>query len=181
MGFSSLSEEDAKNCMLCIAPSKSFNLAGLQTAFTIIPDNERRNQYIKAQLNTTANPKCNILGYEASRIAYNQCGEWLDCAIQIIQNNKQMVSVFFAKEFPQIQIMDFEATYLLWMDFNGLGIDYKELERINKEEAYLFFDEGHVFGSQGEGFERWNLACPTRYIEAALGRMKRAYSPYLKS
>ncbi len=87
---------------------------------------------------------------------------------------------FLAKEFPQIQVIDLEATYLLWLDWRGLGIDYKELERINHEEAKLFFDEGYVFGAQGEGFERWNLACPTRYIEEELQRMKAAYSKYVK-
>ena len=80
-----------------------------------------------------------------------------------------------AKEFPQIKIYDLEGTYLLWLDFNGLGFDYKELERINHEKARLFFDEGYMFGKQGEGFERWNIACPTRYIEDALKRMKAAY------
>ena len=63
---------------------------------------------------------------------------------------------------------------------NGLGLDYMELERINHEEAKLFFDEGYVFGKQGEGFERWNLACPTRYIHEALARMKEAYSKYVR-
>ena len=64
--------------------------------------------------------------------------------------------------------------------WNGLGLDYKELERINRQEAGLFFDEGYIFGAQGEGFERWNLACPTSYVVAALKRMKEAYGKYVK-
>ena len=68
--------------------------------------------------------------------------------------------------------MKLEGTYLLWMDFNSLGIECHELAKILKEEAYLFFDEGFIFGESGEGFERWNLACTTRYIEEGLKRLK---------
>ena len=98
----------------------------------------------------------------------------------MVNRNKEVVTSFLAEHFPQIKVCELQATYLLWMDWNGLGLDYKELERINHEEARLFFDEGYVFGKQGEGFERWNLACPTKYIEAALERMEKVYSKYVK-
>ena len=104
----------------------------------------------------------------------------LDQCISVVNRNKELIVNFLAENFPQIQVCELQATYLLWMDWNGLGLDYKELERINRQEAYLFFDEGYVFGKQGEGFERWNLACPTRYIELALERMKNVYSKYVK-
>lgn len=177
--FPSMGEDIANNCVWCIAPSKTFNLAGLQTAIVMIPDPQKRERFLNAQKLQTAYPKCNILGYEACQIAMKNCEDWLDQMIGVVAHNKKVIEEFFAKEFPQIQIMDFEATYLLWMDWNGLGLDYKELERINREEAGLFFDEGYIFGEQGKGFERWNLACPTWCIEEALERMKRAYAPYL--
>lgn len=176
--FLSLDEPVARNCMLCVAPSKTFNLAGLQTSMVLIPDEEKREQFRQAQLRQTGNPKCNILGYEACRIAYEQCEGWLDEVIGLVAENKRVVEDFFAREFPEIRLMDFEATYLLWMDWSGLGLPAKELERINRQEARLFFDEGYVFGQQGECFERWNLACPTRYVREALERMKKAYAPY---
>ncbi len=72
-----------------------------------------------------------------------------------------------------------EGTYLLWMDFRKFGIDCKKLAKLLKEEANLFFDDGYIFGEQGEGFERWNLACPTRYIEYGLARLKKALEPYI--
>ena len=178
--FASLSEEIANNCMVCTAPSKTFNLAGLQTSNIFIPNEDLRKQYLKEVLTTCANPKCNILGYQACKTAYEHCEEWLDQVIEIIHTNKKVIEEFFAKEFPQIKIIDLEGTYLLWMDWNGLGLSYKELERINREEAQLFFDEGYIFGEQGEGFERWNLACPTKYICEALNRMKEAYSKYVR-
>lgn len=178
--YATISEEAKNNCVVCTAPSKTFNLAGLQTSSIMIPNPEIRDVFQQHLLRGAANPKCNILGYKACQVAYDQCGEWLDQVIEVIKTNKDLITEFFAKEFPQIKVTDLEATYLLWMDFNGLGIDYKELERINHKEAGLFFDEGYVFGEQGEGFERWNLACPTKYIQLGLERMKAAYSKYLK-
>jgi cystathionine beta-lyase len=178
--FSSISDEFAQNSMVCTAPSKTFNLAGLQTSNIFIANEERRKQFMDSQMTSTTKMKCNILGYQACKLAYENCEEWLNQVIDVVAENKRIIEEFFAKEFPQIQIMDFEATYLLWMDWNGLGLDYKELERINREEAGLFFDEGYVFAEQGRGFERWNLACPTKYIVSALERMKKAYAPYVK-
>lgn len=177
--FLSLGEEYTKNAMSIIAPSKTFNLAGLQTSMVLIPDEENRNAFYKEQCTVTSHPVCNILGYEACMIAYKNAEPWLDEVLEVIAENKRVIEAFFAEHFPQIQIMDFEATYLLWMDWSGLGIDAKELERINREEAGLFFDEGYIFGEAGECFERWNLACPTWCIEDALDRMKEAYDKYL--
>ena len=173
--FASISEEFADNCIVCTAPSKTFNLAGLQTSNIFIPNPVLREKYLAELKRCNPNPKCNILGYRACEAAYKHCGEWLEEAIQVIDANRKLVEEFMQKEFPQIKVMRLEATYLLWMDWMGLGLDSRELERINHEEARLFFDEGFVFGEQGNGFERWNLACPTRYVKEALERMKRAY------
>ncbi len=177
--FASLSQEIADNCIVCTAPSKTFNLAGLQTSNIFIPNPEIREKYLHALKESTPNPKCNILGLRACEAAYKHCGEWLEEAVAVIDRNRRLVTDFMAKEFPQIQVMKLEATYLLWMDWSGLGIGSKELERINHEEARLFFDEGYIFGEQGDGFERWNLACPTRYVEEALVRMKETYKKYI--
>lgn len=178
--FASISEEFAQHCLVMTAPSKTFNLAGLQTSNIIIPNEELRAKFQKSLFNLNPNFKCNILGYTACEAAYKNCAGWLDECIEIINKNKQLVIDFFAKEFPQITVMQLQATYLLWMDWSKLGLDPKELERINQEEARLFFDEGYVFGEQGNGFERWNLACPTKYVEEALARMKEVYSKYVK-
>jgi len=178
--FASLSEEFAQHCLVMTAPTKTFNLAGLQTSNIFIPNEELRNKYWTSLRRTNPNFKCNILGLTACEAAYNNCEEWLNQCLEVINTNKNIIIDFFKKNFPQIVVMDLQATYLLWMDWSGLGLSYQELERINHEEARLFFDEGYVFGKQGECFERWNLACPTRYIEEALERMKVAYSKYVK-
>lgn len=177
--FASLDESFAEISVTCTAPSKTFNLAGMQTANMIIPNESLRSRYWAEVLTTEGNPKCNILGLEACRIAYSECEEWLTQALAIIETNRKTVVEFLEKELPQIKVFRLEGTYLLWMDCNGLGIAHKELARILKEEANLFFDEGDVFGAQGEGFERWNLACPTRYITAGLERMKTVLTRYL--
>ncbi len=178
--FASISETFADNCVVCTSPSKTFNLAGLQTSNIFIPNPVLREQFLKALMMNNINPKCNVLGYRACEIAYRSCESWLEEVIRIVDKNRSLIIDFMAKEFPQIQVMKLEATYLLWMDWSGLGIESRELERINHEEARLFFDEGYIFGNQGDCFERWNLACPTRYVEEGLQRMKNTYSKYVK-
>lgn len=178
--YATLSEEAANHCIVCTAPSKTFNLAGLQTSNIFVPNPELRERYWAELKRTNPYPKCNILGYRACEAAYKYCAPWLDQVIQLIDRNRKLVTDFMAREFPQIQVTNLEATYLLWMNWRGLGLNSKELERINHQEARLFFDEGYIFGAQGDGFERWNLACPSRYIQEALERMKAVYQKYVK-
>jgi len=177
--FGSISEEFAQHSITLISPSKTFNLAGMQVANLIVPNDKIRERYWHEFIMAEGSPKCNILGYEACRIAYTKCDEWLEQVIQVIDHNRKVVTDFLAKEFPQVQVIRLEGTYLLWMDFRGLGIECHELARILREDAHLFFDDGYIFGDEGEGFERWNLACPTKFIVAALERLKKALHPYL--
>lgn len=178
--FGGISEEFAQHSIVCTAPSKTFNLAGMQTANVIIPNPDLRKTFETELMTHTNKPKCNILGYEACRLGYEYCEEWLEQVIVLIDKNRKIIIEFMEREFPQIQVMDMEGTYLLWMDFNGLGIEYRELERILRMEAQLFFDEGYIFGEAGIGFERWNLACPTKYIYEGLERLKATLDNYIK-
>ena len=171
--FGSISKEFEENCIVCTAPSKSFNLAGLQTANIIIPNEEIRRKFYEEQLKDDGNPKCNILGHEGCRLAYTYGDEWLKECLAVIDENRRLITEFMAAEFPEVQIMRLEGTYLLWIDFSGLGIESKELARILKQECQLFFDEGYIFGKAGECFERWNLAAPTKYIKAGLERLRK--------
>ncbi|MBQ6773510.1 MAG: pyridoxal phosphate-dependent aminotransferase [Synergistaceae bacterium] len=179
--FASISDEFANNSIICTAPSKTFNIAGLQTSNIFIPNKELRDKYLASLKLTNPNPKCNILGYCAALAAYKNCESWLDSALEVINTNRKLICDFLTREIPEIKAYNLEGTYLMWLDFNALGLNYKELERINHSEAKLFFDEGYIFGSQGEGFERWNIACPTRYIQDALERIKQVYSRYRRS
>ncbi|QAT50285.1 hypothetical protein EQM14_11230 [Caproiciproducens sp. NJN-50] len=178
--FASISEEFAMHSITMTAASKSFNLAGMQTSCVIIPNKELRDAFHAEQLLDEVNPKSNILGYEATRLAYTECGEWFDRALAVIDHNRQTVVDFMAKEFPEVIVTPLEGTYLLWMDIRPLGIDYKHLAEILRTEGKLFFDDGYIFGTPGEGFERWNLACPTRYVEEALLRLKGVLNKHRK-
>ena len=173
--FASISDEFANNCVVCTSPSKSFNIAGLQTSNIFIPNESLRGKFLASLKRNNPNPKCNILGYVACEAAYKHGAKWLDNALEIIDTNRNIICEFIRREIPEIKIYTLEGTFLLWLDFRGLGLDYHELERINHYDAKLFFDEGYMFGRAGEGFERWNLACPTRYIHDALSRLKAAY------
>ncbi|MGE4277704.1 MAG: MalY/PatB family protein [Lawsonibacter sp.] len=170
--FGSLGEEFAMNSIVCTAPSKTFSLAGLQTSNAIIANKEIRETFSKEQQKDDGNPKCNILGLEGCRLAYTYGEAWLDECLQVIAANRRLITEFLAQEFPQVQVMKLEGTYLLWIDFRGLGIECHELARILKKEAQLFLDEGYIFGDAGAGFERWNLAAPTKYVNEGLERLK---------
>ena len=178
--FASICPEFADNCLVLTAPSKTFNIAGLQTSNIFIPNAELREKYLASLKLSNPNPKCNILGYVAAEAAYRHCASWLNECLKVIDSNRKIIVDFMSRELPQVRVCDLEGTYLLWLNMNGLGLSWRELERVNHEEAKLFFDEGYIFGSAAEGFERWNIACPERFIRAALDRMKSAYSKYMR-
>ena len=172
--LSTISEEAERNCAVCTAPSKSFNLAGLQTSNIIIKDEHHRKQYRKEK-SRKFSEELNCFGYQACRIVYTQCEDWLDECIKVIDMNAKYVKRFMKDYFPEVRVFPLEGTYLQWLDLRSLGYDYKELEKILVEEAELFFNEGYIFGKQGEGFERINLACPHSVIIAAMERFKKTF------
>ncbi len=168
--FASLSEEFAQHSVICTAPSKTFNLAGMQTSNIIIPNPELQKKFV-AQVDSCGMELANILGYEACRIAYTECEEWLEELLQLIVRNKEYVERFTEEHFPIIKCRKMEGTYLQWLDFRALNMDPKEQEKMLQSEAQLFLDAGYMFGGGGDGFERINLACPTWVIEKAMARL----------
>ena len=173
--FANISEEFAQHSIICIAPSKTFNVAGMMTSNIIIPNDEMREK-AHTYREDQAGYFCNIAGYEACRVAYNECEDWLEELIQVLDTNRKLIKDFMKEKFPQIKVFELEGTYLQWLDCRGLGMDYKELESFMQKEAYVFTDEGYVFGEPGEGFERINFACPTQVLEDALNRMYDAWT-----
>ncbi len=171
--FCSLGTDFAKNSIVFTSPSKSFNLAGLQTSNAFVKNVEKRNDFLKALQNSFAFNECGILGYKACEIAYKQCDGWLKEALKVIETNKKIIESYIKEELPQVSVMPLEGTYLMWLDLRKTGFSHDELEKRMKRN-YLYFDEGYIFGDEGKGFERWNIACPTKYIEAALPRFKNA-------
>ncbi|WP_462411530.1 MalY/PatB family protein [Neobacillus sp. Marseille-QA0830] len=171
--FATISEEAANNVIVCTAPSKTFNLAGMQTSNLIIPNKQIRDLYQKEAAKNAAFG-LNILGYKACEIAYTQCEEWLDQLIELVHHNHLVSKKFIAENIPQIRVYELEGTYLQWMDFNALGLDKDELEKFMHMEAQLFMDEGYVFGEEGNGYERMNIACPTKTLMEGLERLSEA-------
>lgn len=169
--FASLSEEFADQCIVCTAPSKTFNLAGMQTSNIVIKNKEIRDMYLRE---SEANGffTLSILGYKACEIAYTECEDWLNQLIKLVAHNHNELKKYMETNIPQIKVYDLQGTYLQWMDFRQLGLGKDELEKVMHEKAQVFFDEGYVFGEEGEGFERMNLACPTQTMMNALKRLK---------
>lgn len=161
-----------QNCAICTSPSKTFNLAGLQCSNIFIPDEGKRNLLKKQKGFFTLN----AFAYPVTIFAYRDCEDWLNELIGLIDNNKKLVESFFKINIPLAKIYDLQGTYLQWIDFKFLGMDNRELGKFMNEKAYIFASEGYAFGSGGEGFERFNLACPTRVINEALIRLKKAIS-----
>ncbi len=172
--FASISEEFANNSVICTAPSKTFNLAGLQTSNIIVPNKRIKDKIASEKRTASGNSGLNIFGYKACGIAYNECEEWLDELIQVLDRNKKIVENFVKTHLPEIKVFNLEGTYLQWLDFRNLEKDHRALEKFMTTEAMIFLDEGYVFGDEGRGFERINLACPSNVLEAALERLLKA-------
>ncbi|MCC8108433.1 MAG: pyridoxal phosphate-dependent aminotransferase [Planctomycetes bacterium] len=171
--YSTISPEFADNAVVCTAPSKTFNLAGMQTSNIIIQNPELRRRFCH-ELGKTGFFSCNVLGYKACEIAYSRCEPWLDELLVLLDANRRAVEDFMKTHIPKIIVYPLEGTYLQWWDCRALGLDHKELESFMIRDALLFLDEGYIFGAAGRGFERINLACPTATLIEALERLRTA-------
>lgn len=173
----SIGEEVAQNSVICTAPTKTFNIAGMTIANLIVanPDwNKKMRDYKFSQFMFDG---C-IASYQACQTAYQRCEGWLEELYLVLDTNKHLVETFMQEKLPAVKVFDLEGTYLMWLDFSGLGMDYKEQERFLKQEAYWFVDDGYIFGDIGAGYERLNIACPTHILQAALDRLYHAWTKY---
>lgn len=168
-----LGGEIEDNLILCTAPSKTFNLAGMATSNIIIKNKELRDKYSET-LQVMRSASINILGYKACELAYTYGEEWLFELIKLIDTNQKIVKKFFDEKFPKIKARLIEGTYLQWIDFRALNLSNEELENFMHMEAEFFTDEGYIFGDEGSGYERINLAAPTWVIEDSLKRLEKA-------
>lgn len=178
--MTTLGEDIAQRTIVCTAPSKTFNIAGMTTSNIIIPNPQLRARF-KREMEAQGLHRLNILGYKACELAYTRAEPWLDKLLILIDHNRRELKSFMAKELPEVIVFDLEGTYLQWMDFRPLSFEVEELERLMQHEAFVFFDEGHIFGrEEGGGFERMNIACSTDSMLDALKRVVlavRAYRP----
>ena len=168
-----VSAEASRICAYCTAPSKTFNLAGMQLSNIFIEDPEVRGRLSLSKLMGMSLSQAAI-SYEACRLAYEKGEPWLEELLQVVDGNAKYVASFLAEHIPQARCYPLEGTYLLWVDFGGLGLHHKELERLMLS-AKLFLDEGAMFGKEGRGFERFNLALPRSAVESAMARLLKAW------
>lgn len=171
--FASLSESFAQQSITCTAPSKTFNLAGLQASHVIIP-NERHRRTFKTIMETLAVGLTNSFALPAVEAAYRHGAEWLDQLLDYLEANIQFLTTFCEQNIPQIKVIQPEGTYLVWLDFRSLALTAKELEFLMQKKAKVALDEGYIFGTGGEGFERINVACPRSTLEEGLMRITKA-------
>ena len=170
--MATVSERVKEHIAVCTAPSKTFNIAGLQGSNIIIPNKIMRTK-AKACSMLNMQMNLNIVAYTACIAAYNECEEWLDELITVIDSNAKYVEGFMAEHFPEIKISPLEGTYLQWLDMRALGMTHIELRKM-LEDADIYLDNGEVFGESGRGFERINLACARETLEKAMLRFKDA-------
>lgn len=178
--FASISEEFANHSLTCIAPSKTFNLMGVQTSSIIIPNQQLHDRYDR-ELNTLSIGSPNIFGVVALEAAYRHGEEWLDQLLEYLQGNLEFTLNYFSKNIPQIKVIQPEGTYLVWLDCRELGFSVKELDEFMLLNARVAMNEGLIFGMEGEGFMRLNIACPRSMLKNALGGIEKAISSLCKA
>ena len=171
--LASVSDRAAAITVTCMAPSKTFNLAGLSTSSMIIPDEGLREKYRKILVGLHLHLG-NIFGNVAAEAAYSSGSEWRSEMIRYIQGNVDLVIDYCHEHLPRIKPVRPEATYLMWLDCRQMGLSGKELHRFFIEKAGVGMNEGSAFGPGGEGFMRINLACPRSVVEKALKQIDRA-------
>ena len=172
--YASISEEACLHSMMCTAPSKTFNLAGMATSNLFIPDPEMRRKF-RSELLDVGQENMNRLGLFACRAAYEGGGEWLDQLIGYLAGNLALVRDFCKNRVPQIQLVEPEGTYLAWLDCRELGMTDDELMAFFSDEAKVWLDPGKHSGEQGSGFMRFNLGSSRSVIAQALDRIEAAW------
>ena len=159
--------------VICTAPSKTFNLAGLQNANIFIPNQKLRRQF-RAVLDRMGAELQNQMGLAACRAAYESGLEWLDAVRHYIRDNIDYIGEYLRNNIPGIHMIDPEGTYLVWLDCRGLGLDDAALNRLITEQAGLWLDAGSIFGAEGSGFQRINAACPRVILQQAMEQLASA-------
>lgn len=171
--FASLGEAFADNCIICTAPSKTFNLAGLQVSNIFIPNRELRRKF-RSAVKRTGYGGLNQMGIAACQAAYEHGGQWLEELKEYLKGNLDYLREFIKTHIPQVKLIEPEGTYLVWLDMRELAMTPQQQDDFIVREAGLWLDTGTMFGQEGAGFERVNIACPRATLAGALERLEKA-------
>ncbi len=167
--FASVSEEFSRHSVTCVSPSKAFNIAGLQIADIVCEDAGRRAKIDRA-INVNEVCDVNPFGVIATEAAYNDSEDWLEQLIGYIHGNYQYMKEFCERNLPDFPIAVLEGTYLVWMDCRKAGMSSEELGKRLLDGTGLMLNAGTMYGAEGEGFMRWNIACPRASLAEGLER-----------
>lgn len=173
--YASLGAQYANSCVVLTAASKTFSLAALCVANAIIPNKDLRDRF-DMEVNVSGCYTYSIFGIRALETGYTKCGPWVDQLVEHIAGNYAYFKNFMAKYFPHVWVAELEGTYLCWFDCRCFGMKGEELAGFLKKEVKLYLDDGFIFGPEGDGFERINLACTRDVLEKSLERFRMAFS-----
>ncbi len=165
--FLSVDDRFKEITVLLTAPSKTFNVAGLQCSNIFIPNEDLRKSF-KKEIEKTGYSQLNTLGLVATKACYEHGEEWLLQLKDYLEGNIQYIKTFLEEKLPNVTLVEPEGTYLAWLDFSKTGLSDKEINKLVVEKANLWLDKGTMFGEEGEFFQRINYACPQSLLEKCM-------------
>ncbi|WP_027938546.1 MalY/PatB family protein [Anaeroarcus burkinensis] len=171
--YGSLSQAAADNCVVCVNPSKTFNIAGVRTGAAIIP-NRNNHDLFYAPLEALKAYGRTIFGTLPIEVSYNECEYYADQLLEYLEGNRKYLKEFLETRVPKIKMGNPQATYLMWLNCKELNLEPKELQQFFLQKAKVAMNEGSTFGPGGAGFMRMNIACPRSRLVEALERIEKA-------
>lgn len=169
--FAKVSDKAENNCITLMAPSKTFNIAGIVSSFAVVTNKKIRDKYL-SYIKPRGFDEGTIFAYTATRVAYDECGDWLNQMLEYVQKNIEFVDSFLKKNIPQIKAMLPEASFLMWLDCSALNLSQPDLVKLFVEKAGLALNDGTMFGIEGKGFMRLNVGTSKIVLEKALNNLK---------
>lgn len=176
--FASVSKNNLMNCITCIAPTKAFNLAGLQTSCIVVANKNIRDK-VNRGINTDEVAEANSFAQTATITAFNQCEYWIDALCEYIEKNKQVVKKYLADHLSVLYLLPSNATYLLWIDCSNICEDSSELVEFIQDSTGLILCDGKEYGDNGKQFIRMNIACPQERLLDGLHRFNKGIKLFL--
>jgi len=171
--FTKISGKLKNNSIICMAPSKTFNIAGLHSSYCIIPNKSIRDRFIEEKDVLSLNMP-NVFSKIATEVLYNKGEEWLRELLDYLENNMEFIVDFLQKNIPQITTKKLEGTYLMWLNCKNLNLSDEELDNLFINKANIALDSGYWFGIEGSGYMRLNIACPRKILENGMNKLKEA-------
>lgn len=173
----SVCDKFLNNTILLTAPSKTFNIAGLQVSNIFIPNEKLRLKFTK-EVDKCGYHRLNALGIVATKTAYQHGEMWFLQLKEHLENNRLLIDDFLKINLPKVKLVQSDGTFLAWLDFSQLGLSHEQINNITINDANLWLDEGTMFGDEGTYFQRINFACSTPYLQKGLDNLYKAFKKY---